>query len=96
MWLTGYQPTAITERLTVLVLTPERPPTLLVPTESALGRTTGVLNRIEIDGEPVGSVAFSGPGAGGPATSSAVLADLIAVSRGLGSTWAGLPPAGAA
>ena len=67
-----------------------------VPTESALGRTSGVLNRIEIDGEPVGTVAFSGPGAGGPATSSAVLADLIAIARGLGSTWAGLPPAGAA
>ena len=32
VWLTGYQPTAITERLTVLVLTPDRQPTLLVPT----------------------------------------------------------------
>ena len=32
VWLTGYRPTAITERLTVLVLTPDREPTLLVPT----------------------------------------------------------------
>ncbi|MFE7223351.1 aminopeptidase P family protein [Nocardioides sp. NPDC057577] len=32
VWLTGYQPTAITERLTVLVLAPGRQPTLLVPT----------------------------------------------------------------
>jgi Xaa-Pro aminopeptidase len=31
VWLTGYQPTAITERLTVLVLSPDREPTLLVP-----------------------------------------------------------------
>jgi Xaa-Pro aminopeptidase len=31
-WLTGYRPTAITERLTVLVLAPEQEPTLLVPT----------------------------------------------------------------
>ena len=31
VWLTGYQPTAITERLTVLVLTPDHEPTLLVP-----------------------------------------------------------------
>ena len=31
-WLTGYRPTAITERLTVLVLVPDRNPTLLVPT----------------------------------------------------------------
>ena len=30
-WLTGYQPTAITERLTVLVLAPDQEPTLLVP-----------------------------------------------------------------
>jgi len=41
----------------------------------------------------VGTVAFSGPGAGGDATSSAVLGDLIALARGHGSTWAGLAPA---
>jgi homoserine dehydrogenase len=68
----------------------------LVSLDSALGRTGGVLNRIEIEAIPVGRVAFDGPGAGGPATSSAVLGDLLAVARGLGSTWAGLPPAGAA
>jgi len=32
VWLTGYQPTAITERLTMLVLSREHEPTLLVPT----------------------------------------------------------------
>nr|WP_275424640.1 aminopeptidase P family protein [Planobispora siamensis] len=32
VWLTGYRPTAITERLTLLVLTSEREPALLVPT----------------------------------------------------------------
>jgi homoserine dehydrogenase len=64
-----------------------------VAADSALGRTAGVLNRIEIDASPVGTVAFAGPGAGGAATSSAVLGDLIAIARGLGSTWAGLPPA---
>ena len=31
VWLTGYRPTAITERLTVLVLAPDEEPTLLVP-----------------------------------------------------------------
>ena len=31
VWLTGYRPTAITERLTMLVLTPGERPTLLVP-----------------------------------------------------------------
>jgi Xaa-Pro aminopeptidase len=31
VWLTGYRPTAITERLTMLVLRPDEQPTLLVP-----------------------------------------------------------------
>ncbi|HET7727916.1 MAG TPA: homoserine dehydrogenase [Candidatus Limnocylindrales bacterium] len=66
-------------------------PTLL-PAASALARTAGVLNRVELEGAPIGRVAFEGPGAGGPATSSAVLGDLLAIARGEGSTWAGLPP----
>jgi homoserine dehydrogenase len=65
-----------------------------IPADSALGRTSGVLNRIEVDATPVGTVAFSGPGAGGPATSSAVLGDLLAIAAGDGSTWASLPVAG--
>jgi Xaa-Pro aminopeptidase len=31
-WLSGYRPPAATERLTLLVLTPDRPPTMIVPT----------------------------------------------------------------
>ena len=69
-------------------------PTAL-PLDSALGRTAGVRNRIEIDAVPVGRVGFDGPGAGGAATSSAVLGDLIAIARGRGSTWGPRPPAGA-
>lgn len=64
-----------------------------VPADSPLGLTDGVLNRIEVDGEPVGRLAFTGPGAGGPTTSSAVLGDLVAITRGAGSTWAGLAAA---
>ena len=60
-----------------------------VPAGSPFGRCDGVLNRVEVDAEPVGRVAFEGPGAGGPATASAVLGDLVAIARGLGSTWAG-------
>ena len=67
-----------------------------VPLADPLGRTSGVTNRIEVRGDPVGSVAFSGPGAGGAATASAVLGDLLAIGRAAGSTWAGLPPATAA
>ncbi|HTC85711.1 MAG TPA: homoserine dehydrogenase [Candidatus Acidoferrum sp.] len=69
----------------------------VVPTavrlDEPLGRTDGVLNRVEVHAQPVGMVAFAGPGAGGAATSSAVLGDLLAVARGTGSTWAGLPAA---
>jgi homoserine dehydrogenase len=64
-----------------------------VPADSPFGWTDGVTNRVEIDAEPLGTVGLSGPGAGGPATSSAVLGDLMAIARGLGSTWAGLPAA---
>ena len=67
-----------------------------VPANGALGRTDGVLNRIEVRGEPIGNVSFSGPGAGGDATSSAVIGDLLAIARRCGSTWAGLAPAGEA
>ncbi len=67
-------------------------PTAL-PLDSALGRTTGVRNRIEIDAVPVGRIGFDGPGAGGASTSSAVLGDLIAVARRAGSTWGPRPPA---
>ncbi|MCG7203124.1 aminopeptidase P family protein [Streptomyces arenae] len=35
VWLTGYTPTAVTERLTLLVLTPGRDPVLVVPTLEA-------------------------------------------------------------
>jgi homoserine dehydrogenase len=62
-----------------------------VPSTSPFGRTDGVVNGIEIDASPVGTIRSRG--AGGDSTSSAVLADLIAISRGLGSTWAGLGPA---
>ena len=67
--------------------------TSAVPLDAPLGRTNGVLNRLEVDADPVGRVSFEGPGAGGPATSSAVLADILEVARTGLSTWADLPPA---
>jgi homoserine dehydrogenase len=64
-----------------------------VPADGSFGRTEGVTNRIQIDAIPLGTLDLSGPGAGGAATSSAVLGDLVAIARGGSSTWAGLPPA---
>jgi homoserine dehydrogenase len=64
-----------------------------VPLASPLGEVSGITNVVEVKASPIGSVSFRGPGAGGAATSSAVLADLLAFSRGEGSTWGVLPPA---
>jgi homoserine dehydrogenase len=64
-----------------------------VSRRSLLGSTDGVTNVVEVTGWPVGRVVFQGPGAGGDATSSAVLGDLLALARGEGSTWAALPEA---
>jgi homoserine dehydrogenase len=66
---------------------------MAVRATSSLGSTDGVLNLVEVVGDPVGRISFRGPGAGGPATSSAVLGDLLALARGAGSTWEWLPPA---
>ncbi len=64
-----------------------------VDRRSVLGSTDGVTNAIEVVGRPVGKLVFQGPGAGGDATSCAVLADLLALARGEGSTWGSLPEA---
>jgi homoserine dehydrogenase len=61
---------------------------------SELAWIGGVTNCVEIDAVPLGRVGFTGPGAGGQATASAILGDLMAIARGGGSTWAGLPEAG--
>lgn len=66
---------------------------MAVRATSPLGTTDGVTNLVEVVADPVGRVSFRGPGAGGPATASAVLGDLLALARGAGSTWDGLMPA---
>jgi homoserine dehydrogenase len=66
-----------------------------LPLDDPLAAARGVTNVIELEGAPVG-ITVGGPGAGGAATASAVLADLVRLARGAGSTWAGLPPASTA
>lgn len=65
-----------------------------VPETGGFGQTRSVLNRVEVEGDLVGTLALAGPGAGGPATASAVLGDLLAIANGGTSSWGGLPPAG--
>jgi homoserine dehydrogenase len=67
---------------------------MAVAAGSRIGATAGVTNYVELEGDPVGRVSMSGPGAGGPSTASAILGDVLALGRGEGSTWGDLGPAG--
>ncbi|WP_068316197.1 homoserine dehydrogenase [Polycladidibacter hongkongensis] len=55
----------------------------MVPKNSAIARVSGVLNAVAADGDAVGEVVLVGPGAGGDATASSVVADLIDIGRGV-------------
>jgi homoserine dehydrogenase len=54
----------------------------MVPKTAQLAQVMGVLNAVSIVGDMVGELTFVGPGAGGGATASAVLADVADVARG--------------
>lgn len=51
--------------------------------EEQLAKVDGVFNAIQIEGDLVGKVLFYGRGAGAKPTSSAIIADLLEVARGL-------------
>jgi homoserine dehydrogenase len=53
----------------------------MVPKGSTIGGVDGVLNAVAIDSDAM-NLTLVGPGAGGPATSSAVVADLVDIARG--------------
>lgn len=48
-----------------------------------LAHVDGIMNAVSVRAEPLGEATFTGPGAGGPATASAVLGDLIEAARNL-------------
>jgi homoserine dehydrogenase len=54
----------------------------LVPEESAFGRNDGANNLVVLRGSYGGSTAFSGAGAGGPATAVAVVSDVLGLAGG--------------
>ncbi|HUG62115.1 MAG TPA: homoserine dehydrogenase, partial [Methylomirabilota bacterium] len=54
----------------------------MVPKSSAVARTDGVLNAVALDGDAVGEIVLVGPGAGGGATASSVIADVVDIARG--------------
>ncbi len=55
---------------------------VFLPTSHPLARVDGALNAVQVVGDLCGPIMFSGQGAGGDATASAVLADIIHVARG--------------
>ena len=53
---------------------------------STLARANGPENFVALEGEPIGQLSFSGPGAGPGPTASAVAGDLIALANGARGT----------
>ncbi|WP_339799794.1 homoserine dehydrogenase, partial [uncultured Marinobacter sp.] len=57
----------------------------LVPQSHLIAQVDGVLNAILVDGDAVGQTMYYGPGAGAEATGSAVIADIVDVTRSITS-----------
>ncbi|MDP6510297.1 MAG: homoserine dehydrogenase [Dehalococcoidia bacterium] len=55
----------------------------LVPQESLLAKVSGAYNAVQVEGDLVGQVIFYGLGAGSRPTTSAVVADVLAIARRL-------------
>jgi homoserine dehydrogenase len=53
----------------------------LVPTKRLIANVEGAMNAVVVNGDAVGDTLYYGPGAGSEATASAVVADLVDVTR---------------
>ncbi|MCT8265893.1 homoserine dehydrogenase [Afifella sp. JA880] len=67
-------------------------PTML-PKNSQLARISDVTNAVAVEGDFIGQVVLSGPGAGGDATASAVVGDIVDCARGFRAPPFGRPVA---
>jgi homoserine dehydrogenase len=65
----------------------------MVPRSSSIAQVMGVTNAVTIDGEGIPPITLVGPGAGGAATASAVVADIADVARGIRARPFGRPVA---
>ena len=54
----------------------------MIPSSSMIAKVDGVMNAVSVVGDCVGETMYYGPGAGGDATASAVIADIIDIVRG--------------
>lgn len=53
----------------------------MVPSSKMIAKVDGVMNGISVIGDAVGETMYYGPGAGGEATASSVIADIIDIAR---------------
>ncbi|UZE46764.1 homoserine dehydrogenase [Rhodopseudomonas sp. P2A-2r] len=65
----------------------------MVPRTSSIAQVMGVTNAVTIDGAGIAPITLVGPGAGGAATASAVLADIADVARNVRAMPFGRPVA---
>jgi homoserine dehydrogenase len=63
----------------------------MVPKSSSIAQVMGVTNAVTIDGDNIPPITLVGPGAGGAATASAVVADIADVARGIRTAPFGRP-----
>jgi homoserine dehydrogenase len=63
----------------------------MVPKTSSIAQVMGVTNAVTIDGDGIPPITLVGPGAGGAATASAVVADIADVARGIRAKPFGRP-----
>ena len=54
----------------------------MIPSDSMIAKVDGVMNAVTVVGDRVGETMYYGAGAGGDATASAVIADIIDIVRG--------------
>jgi homoserine dehydrogenase len=54
----------------------------MIPKESMIAKVDGVMNAVSVVGDRVGETMYYGAGAGGDATASAVIADIVDIARG--------------
>jgi len=65
----------------------------MVPKESAIAQVMGVTNAVTLDAQGLMPITLVGPGAGGAATASAIVADLADIARGIVTAPFGCPVA---
>lgn len=54
----------------------------MIPSSSMIAKVDGVMNAVSVVGDAVGETMYYGAGAGGNATASAVIADIVEIVRG--------------